>query len=382
MRHHWIAFLFCMMCFSQYGLAETADQIKPIGEITSSPVVLDLKEAPQDATAEYYVRYVETDRLTAWEPVRPDFRQSASKMVLPATHGEKIQIRAAVMQEDSADILTLTDFEKDGSQLVIGFESTRQIFRCDYYIYSIGHIQGKHGLGLRIKKNEDIEVNDKDLLGFTLSDRIPSRDWTNFRYLELYFWSDFPVPFTLLLQGEKELYEIALLQFSEDGEQKEQWHFIRVDLDKVFPKPAERGYMRVCAFTHPIKGLQMGNEYEVRFDALRLWKDDSYIETQIDATPPSAPVGITHQFDGRIMTWTWQPSVDDESGIVGYSYSWSKSSRDNPPDEIMTASPEITFPFSKPPVYSDYHFKVKAKNHAGVWSDTVKESLNFNPKEY
>jgi hypothetical protein len=48
----------------------------------------------------------------------------------------------------------------------------------------------------------------------------------------------------------------------------------------------------------------------------------------------------------------------------------------------MVTAPEVTFPFQKPPNYSDYHFKVKAQNKAGLWSTVAHETVNYNPQKY
>lgn len=372
--------IFCIVCINLQ--AEIEQKPIPLGDFTSSPVVLEISDVPEGATVAYFVRHVDDRKLTAWEPVHPDLRQSATRMIYPATHGERYQFRSVISTKDEPGMITISDFEGAGDHLVIGFESTLQLFKSDYYIYTQGQAQGTRCLGIRVLNKEEVEATDDDVAGFFMNSRLPTVEWDPYRYLEMYVWSDFPEPFTLMMHGEKEPHLMPLKQFSQTGDQPKQWHYIQVDMDTVFPEVDERGYMRACVITHPIKGWNQGEQYEFRIDAIRLWKDSAFVETEIDSSVPSQPTGLTHTHKGLHIEWNWQPANDVESGVAGYSYSWSRSSRDEPADEVLVTEPKVSIPFQKPPVYSDYHFKVKAQNHAGEWSTIAHEKVNYNPQNY
>ncbi len=369
------------------ALANSSEQnmvpkMKPLGEYSPSPFALEMEHLPDEATANFFIRKVTGNKYSAWEPVHPDNRRSASLMIFPASHEYRYQIRPVVKSGTDADMVRLSDFEGTGDQLVLWFESTKQVYRCDYFIDRENKAQGNTCLTLKVRQNEEIDINEDDLLGFKLMDRVPTLDWSGYRYLELYFWSDFPHPFSLLLKGEGESYEAPLLDYALEQEGVGNWHFIRVDLNEVFETTDERSTIQMCAFSHPLEGLKKGNEYTVRFDAMRLWKDVSFEETTVDATPPKAPAELSHQIKGHEMVWTWAASSDNESGIRGYAYSWSLKSGDRPGNTVMVTEPKAVFPFKKPNRYVDYHFKVMSCNKAGVWSEVVSQTVNFNPKNY
>lgn len=382
MQKRCAVFVFTLVVFCFAIQAEIKQKTVPLNKYSPSPVVLDIADVPEGATVDYYVKHVVENQLTAWEPVHPDFRQSATRMVFPATGGERFQFRSVLSTYEDPGMVMITDFERSAQHLLIGFESTLKLFRSDYFVYKEGHIQGTYGLGIRVTNKKDVEAGEDDVAGFFLNNRLPTLEWEPYKYLEFYLWSDFPEPFTLVMQGEKEPREMPLMQFSTDGDEPGKWHFIRIDLDQVFPDAKERRFMRSCAFTHPIKGWKQGEQREIRLDAIRLWKDTAYVETTIDDSPPEPPTELKHKHEGLQMEWSWQPSTDNESGIAGYSYSWSRSSRDNPPDEVMVTEPKVKFLFQRPPNYSDYHFKVKGMNQAGEWSAITHDSINYNPQNY
>lgn len=378
--------------FSAGSNAAPASAIVSLSPFSPAKVPLQWKadETLTDATYTIYYRAMDGETPGAWERAASLHALSATQGFFDGESGKKYEFRSAVSSPQGSEMAVLADFDyaENNEKQFTDFENNRIFPACSIEGFNrtffIRTGSSKQGNGCyhftffsHIKDATDIPAGA--LIGLRFDSKIPVRDWSSYRYLEMYYWGNVPEGMQLWIETRKIGIRKPILQFSEDGNAPEQWHSILVDLDKVLGDPNAREEIQTVSFVKPIRELDLTKTYEIRLDAIRLWQTRRFFPTVIDDTPPSKPENLNYKVNSHSIVWTWDASKDDESDIAGYSFLFTQDRRNPFPQEIKTATNSISIPFAKPPAYQEFHFMVSACNKAGVWSPIERKDVSFSP---
>jgi len=115
------------------------------------------------------------------------------------------------------------------------------------------------------------------------------------------------------------------------------------------------------------------------------WSDVNHYRIQVDTKPPDVPVSfsISHPdqskwYTANIPSLSWTASCDDASGLAGYSYLIDKKSNTIPNDTIKGA--DVSYVHNVPLTNGIYYFHVKARDHAGNWSNANHYKIQVDAK--
>lgn len=254
-------------------------------------------------------------------------------------------------------------------------------FNRTFHIRRDSVIQGNGCYDFTFHSNlEDISnIPPGALIGLRFGERIPERDWSSFRYLELYYWGDVPGGVDLWIESSQVGIRQPIYNFSEDGDELNQWHSILVDLDQFMGDPEARREIHTLAFVKRIHDLDWTKKYDIRLDAIRLWRTRNIVKTSIDSTPPAAPQNLRYELKPNAIEWTWSPSQEDRSKVTGYSYLFTQDRRKPLPQTILSATNFVSIPFKKTAFYQEFFFKVSACNEAGLWSPVAQSGFTSRP---
>ncbi len=354
------------------------------------PLQWSVDQPLEDATYAIYYRMPEKGTNRPWELVAGLGAVSATKGFFEGEHGKEYEFRSAVFSKQGSDMVTLADFDyvKITDDYYITPDAHRIFPACssEKFRYTIFHnadeaIQGTgcyHFTFESIWENKE-SVPPSALFGLRFVSDIPARDWSPYRYLEMYFRSTIPGGMDIWIETREVGIRVPILRFSEDGVAPGQWHSILVDLNEVLGDPQARDHLQTLAFVKHLRELEPSVSYDVQIDAVRLWRDRSFTKTTVDTTEPLPPENVQSNVRDTEIIWTWNPSTDDLSDIAGYAVQFTNDRRQELPREIMLATPSIAIPYFKKPVLEEYYFRVAACNRAGLWSPVVERGITLRP---
>lgn len=357
---------------------------------TRIPLQWSVNEVLPGATFTIFYRTMEKGTTAAWEKVAALEATSATSGIFDATHGDHLEFRSAVSSPQGSDMVILGDFDNQKIQegYYISPDSKRLSSACSIggfertvLVQSEDAAQGNGCFQFTFSSNikDKSEIPPGSLIGLRFDSTIPARDWSAYRYLELFYRGNIPQGVDLWIETSRVGIMIPLLRFSLDGGSLNEWHSILVDLDDILGNSELRQEIHTVAFIKRIRDLDLSEEYEMQLDAIRLWSDRRFVQTSVDGTAPSAPENLQYEFKFNQIAWNWAPSRDPESDIAGYAYLFTQDRRKSMPKEIMTATATVQIPFIKPSSYQQYYFFVSACNKAGLWSPVMEKEFSFTP---
>lgn len=347
-------------------------------------------ESLPDATYTLFVRTQDGENIGAWERATGLEILSATQGIFDGTHGQQFEFRSAVFSPLGSEMATLGDFDFTEVERDKYYTTGKNYlfpacsiggFNLTYFIRSGGEKQGTGCFHFTFFSNlsDQSDIPPDALIGLRFDSSIPVRDWSPYRYLELYYWGNAPGGMDLWIESSQIGFRKPIFLFSQDRNAADQWHSILVDLDRILGEPSSRKEIQTVAFVKNIHDLDLAQPYEIRLDAIRLWQSRNFVKTTIDSTPPSKPENVNYSIQGDSIVWTWDSSRDEESDIAGYSYMFTQDRRLPFSQEIKTATSSTTIPFVKPPSYQEYYFRVSACNKAGLWSPIQETGATFTP---
>lgn len=343
----------------------------------SVPLSWNVPASVNDATYSVFIRDAD-DASMQWNEVTFPEAVSATSIVVPATHGHTYQFRVSANIPVSPQRLVLSRFEPGSSArmvLPVWHQGAMKI-EVEYMTKEVpqGALHGEWRYTLAFP--DQIDPATPGYSGLYFSTELPETDWSDWRYLEMMVRvTHRDVPLALSLKSGNTEFRKPVLDYSV-GESATGWHFIQVDLDEALP---ERSSITRFALMAPSLEFPHQEEFRIGLDDVSLWKDAEWVETKIDATPPSTPTDMTHAMNGLFIEWRWNPSVDEESDIVGYSTTWGSDIRVMPDTSIDTEFAFLRQPFLVPQRYREFYFRVRAKNKAGLWSPVATVPVTYNP---
>ena len=355
-----------------------------LAEWSPSNFELKCSESPacENATFTVFYREINANSTSAWQVVPHATATKKRSIPFSGKDGQRFQFRSAATCGNDSDQVNLNSFEKFS-------DMTKALLMCSSNGISLSQsfgidppIEGRACGTFSFEWSEETaKQRDNDLVGVGFTEKMPTRDWSTYRFLEFYYWSNAPQGFKLNIVSASDEFQADLGSLSQTGSISEQWHYCVLDLDQAFPHSLNRKLIQRFAITTHTNSLTPHTNYKLLLDGVRLWRTRNFVETAIDSTPPSAPSELkSEQIPGKV-TWSWSPAVDEESGIEGYSYSWSTQGLHRPPEEILITEPKIEIAFQPPAFYTTYYLKVRARNRAGLWSDIAESKLSFLPRQ-
>lgn len=360
----------------------TSDVIVP--EWVPANFELKCTESPtcENATFTLFYRELNDGSSSAWKTISLASGANTRTVPFSGQDGQRFQFRSAVTCGQESDHVALCSFDyfSDMTKALLMSSSDgillSQSFGMDAPIE--GRACGTYEFEWR---EESMKQRDIDLIGVGFTKEMPTLDWSTYRYLDFYYWSDAPKGFSVRIAAASDEFQAELDTLSRTGDERGQWHYCVIDLDEAIPSRENRRAIERFAITTPSNSLKLNTKYKLLLDGVHLWRNRNMSKTQIDSTPPSNPANLVGEHQSSKMTWSWDPSTDDQSGIEGYSYIWTTHGLHQPPEEVLTKEPAITFAFQPPAFYTSYYMKIRARNRAGVWSDVVETKMDFMPRQ-
>ncbi len=364
------------------GSAGAASALKPLPEFSPPEVKLEwsAENVPDPAFTVFY-RIMNENAPGPWEAV-PGIRDTtATSGTFQGIHGQRIEFRCAITSATGAEMVRLGDFD-EGQDLfrvwpACSVAGNHMRIRFDEESY----FQGKGSLRTSFTFDKpDVELTEKDLLGVRFTDKIPTMDWSPFRFLEFYYWCDIPGGADLLIKSASADFREPVAHFTEDAKiADQQWQFMTVDLNEKMGPPANRSKITAVAVAKNLMGMDLKRGYAIRLDGVRLWKERPVFRTTIDGTPPPPPTDPDYELKSQEIIWSWKPPVDAESGVEGYWYAFTRDPRKVAPSGVLVSSASAAIPYVKPPRYEEMYFFVAARNRAGLWSPLAQRKVAFKP---
>jgi len=364
------------------GTAGAASALKPLPEFSPPEVKLEWSaEGVQDPSFTVFYRTMNENAPGPWEAA-PGIRDTtATSGTFPGIHGQRIEFRCAITSATGAEMVRLGDFD-EGQDLfrvwpACSVAGNHMRIRFDEESY----FQGRGSLRTSFTfDNPGVELTEKDLLGVRFTDKIPTMDWSPFRFLEFYYWSDIPGGADLLIKSASADFREPVAHFTEDAKiADQQWQFMTVDLNEKMGPPENRSKITAVAVAKNLQGMDLKRGFMIRLDGVRLWRERPVFHTTIDGTPPPPPKDLEYELKSREIVWSWKPPEDPESGIEGYWYTFTNDPRKAIPGGVLAASASAAIPYVKPPRYEEMYFFAAARNRAGLWSPLAERKVVFKP---
>ncbi len=365
--------------------AAPSSTIKPISPYSPNNLLLQwgCDETVHDVSYSIYHRLITEDKPGPWEKISGLELTSATQGYYQGTHGQKVEFRSAAFSSGGGEMIELADFDFSGKGSSIAPVVSVGGFRRSVQLHQNAAIQGKGCFQFSFSSHYANEDKDKipldALIGLRFTKDIAARDWSSYRYLEFYYFGNIPDGMELWIESSKVGVRSPITRFAEDSDKINQWHSIIVDLNEFLGEPENRQDIQTLAFIKPIHQIDLTQDYLMRIDAVRLWKNRDFIATTIDETPPSAPTDLKYELKPISIDWRWTESQDDIADIEGYACFFTQDRRKPFQRKIDVKKNFISIPFLKPPVYQEYYFMVAAQNKAGIWSPVVQKSVTFKP---
>ncbi len=365
--------------------AAPVSSIEPLSEFTPASFYLQWSTSDRvsDASFTVYQRKVSDGLPGLWQPIPSLVSIGATESIVNGTHGEHFQFRSEAITAEGKERYSLADFDRNYDMHLMGYVSNgiplNTRFNLD--VDSPAEGTGYFKISFRYDGEKDKQFPDNVFFGFPFNQNLPLQDWSEYRYLEFNYWSNFPDDLFLLIRSASHELKVPVMDFSETGKEQRKWHSIVVDLDRELCSPQDRSSIQTFSFVKEEKTLDREFEYKFCLDGVRLWTSRNIQATTFDATPPSAPDTIRYERKKNRIEWSWDSAAEDLSEIEGYTVSFEKDYRIDPPLQVVTKESSMTLPFISPPYYTHYFFKVRAKNSAGEWSEIVTQKLVCNPNE-
>jgi len=129
------------------------------------------------------------------------------------------------------------------------------------------------------------------------------------------------------------------------------------------------------AFTVNTDGQHTLEYYAV--DALGNTAEQGSLAFQIDQTPPTPPAGVEEvhgvmsnlwQREDSVPAFTWQPSTDNASGVLGYQFYFGLDAQGNGYDNILASAPLQYNPYPSGVHTGTYYLRGRTQDVAGNWS--------------
>ncbi|MBN2326227.1 MAG: hypothetical protein JXR73_03665 [Candidatus Omnitrophica bacterium] len=385
-----VSCVFGLFSFASWGDASSSLSPLPAFSPCTIPLEWSAAEPLESATYTIFYRRGGAGEWSGWQSAASLQAVSATQGVFEAEQGGSYEFRSAVFSPKESEMAILADFDfydsDDGYFLASERNSIHPAcsaggFNRTFHIQTDSVIQGNGCYNFTFHSNlKDLSsVPPGALIGLRFGKGIPEKDWSSFRFLELYYWGDVPGGVDLWIESSKVGIRQPLHRFSEDGNELNQWHSILVDLDRVMGDPEARREIRTLAFVKRIHNLDWTKKYEIRLDAIRLWRTRNFVRTSIDDTPPAAPQNVRYERKPNAIEWTWDPSQEDHSNIAGYSFLFTQDRRKKLPPTILSATNFVSIPFKKTSFYQEFFFMVSACNEAGLWSPITQSGFTSKP---
>ncbi len=384
MVNRFIFFITLFSIFLAKLSAECLTSTIDVGEWVSPHFNLHSTETPTCESATFTIFYRElTDTHTsAWQKIPLAAGADTRTVPFSGEDGQRFQFRSAVTCGDESDHVALNSFDVFSDMTKALLISSAPGVTLSQSFGKDQPIEGRACGTFEFEwSDKSAELRDNDLVGVGFTEKAPTLDWSTYRYLDFYYWSDAPQGFTVQIAAASDEFEAHLDTLSQSGDKKGQWHYCVIDLDEAIPSRENRKTIQRFAFTTPTASLEFKKPYKLLLDGVHLWRNRNIVETQVDSTPPSAPTNLTVERTPTNLSWRWQPAVDEQSDIEGYSYVWTTHGMHQPPDEILTTEPAVTFRFLPPGSYSSYYMKVRARNRAGLWSDIIETTMGIEARK-
>ena len=374
---HILIILFIMFCQIPQTQAEWGSAVF-VDNYSSPEVQLSWRaNAPvNNATYSMYHREKVQNEPSFWKPVAGCTDTMEIKGVHHSLNSKVLQFRSSVNEAAQQECLVLGDFEQPEDLFLFNYAGKTFGFN---FLFDPETVYGERCMAISfnnaIKSTETLQADQR--IGILFSNRIKTKDWSTYRYLEFAYWAESNDPIHLCIKSASQEIDLPVSTFTETPF-RQGWNQCVVDLERYLGQPYERKALQLFAFLAPGNKLDLTKTYTFKLDQICLWKTRAISETIIDPTPPTTVKNLQSKIDKDRITWTWDVAEDPESGIQGYSYTWGKNQEVTQPDIVKMNGNEIIFPIDNAEEKAIYHFMIKACNGAGQWSDAVTSSLEIN----
>ncbi|MBZ0254573.1 hypothetical protein K8I31_00830, partial [bacterium] len=267
--------------------AEPVTSYIELAEWSPSNFELKCSESPACANATFsvYYREINANTTSAWQVVPHATATKNRSIPFSGKDGQRFQFRSATTCGSDSDQVNLNSFEKFS-------DMTKALLMCSSNGLSLSQsfgidppIEGRACGTFSFEWSEETaKQRDNDLVGVGFTEQMPMRDWSTYRFLEFYYWSDAPQGFKLNIVSASDEFQADLDSLSQTGSKSEQWHYCVLDLDEAFPNSQNRKLIQRFAITTHTNSLTPHTNYKLLLDGVRLWRNRDFVETTIDST--------------------------------------------------------------------------------------------------
>ncbi|MDP8246342.1 MAG: fibronectin type III domain-containing protein [Candidatus Hinthialibacter antarcticus] len=379
-----VLFITCIVLLPMTARTEPITSSVIVPEWVAPNFELKCSETPTCENAIFTIFYREQNNETAsaWQTISLASAANTRAVPFSGKDGQRFQFRSAVTCDHESDHVALCSFDKFSDMTKALLMSSAPGILLSQSFGVDAPIEGRACGTFEFEwREESMKQRDIDLIGVGFTKEMTTLDWSNYRYLDFYYWSDAPKGFSVRIAAASDEFQAELDTLSRTGDERSQWHYCVIDLDEAFTSPEKRRSIERFAITTPSNSLKLNTKYKLLLDGVHLWRNRNISETRIDSTPPSDPSNLVGEHQSNKMSWSWDSAVDEQSDIEGYSYIWTTHGLHQPPEEVLTKEPKITFAFQPPAFYTSYYMKVRARNRAGLWSDVIETTMDFLPRQ-
>ncbi len=368
------------------AFAEPVSSIQTRETWSPQNVILDFQTGGKISNTTYTVFYrqpLKESVMSGWCAAPGLVGVKPASAEFHGEHTQEYEFRSCISTEEGEEMTPLADFDRGEELDRVWMRSMIEGFNLavkhdmDHPVQGIGCWRGRF---IYVRDEFPEDLSEKSLFAALFTRTTPVKDWSPYRYLEFYYQGDVP-GMQLYIKAASQTIKTPVTQFCEfDDAEPDGWRSIVVDLDEHLGKPEDRKKIESFSFITPIENLTPKKEYTIRLDGVRLWRTRRLAQIRVDTTPPTPAKDCRYEVKKQEIIWSWTPSVDEESGIEGYTYFLTRDRRKPVPMEIRTKETTVSIPFRKPSNYERWHFIVVGRNNAGMWSSKHTHSIEFVPK--